>query len=417
MSKYKLILGKATKYEDDNPKITKLKKRYDHTYVIGKTGRGKSSLLENMAVYDINYGCATIFIDPSGISCRKIYHKIEDKSRVIYISIESPKVINPINKEGYKIDTIIQEFIQVLDVLVTLTNSNPESTVQMKEIINYAIRSITKEENKNLKYITDLLMYKDDRIKLVNELFLNKMMEEHKYWKEFDESDNRYPRNKEKIESAKRVAARLSEISTGEMKDFVIGKNEINLEEIVEEGKVLLVDTSRMNLNSKIYITNLLVYAVLSYSDYTPNKYRTEDKQKPLLVYVDEFAIVVSELFDTLLASARKSAVGFTLAHQNFSQIPEKILDTTIGNADTYVVLTCGDKEASRFSKIFNVEMLDLLDLDPYNAYIRIGKTNCLAELFKPIMNEVPPLPDTIISPKVELNFLSPDWMFDTLEV
>ena len=143
MSKYKLILGKATKYEDDNPKITKLKKRYDHTYVIGKTGRGKSSLLENMAVYDINYGCATIFIDPSGISCRKIYNKIEDKSRVIYISIESPKVINPINKEGYKIDTIIQEFIQVLDVLVTLTNSNPESTVQMKEIINYAIRSIS----------------------------------------------------------------------------------------------------------------------------------------------------------------------------------------------------------------------------------------------------------------------------------
>ncbi len=119
-----------------------------------------------------------------------------------------------------------------------------------------------------------------------------------------------------------------------------------------------------------------------------------------MIVYVDEFSIVVSKLFDELLAKSRKSAVGFVLAHQNFSQIPDMILDTIIGNADTLITFTCGDKEAARFSKIFNISTRDLMYLDPYLAWIRLGKNNILTELYPPIMDYIPELPDTILSPK-----------------
>lgn len=87
---------------------------------------GKSSLLENMALHDIEFGVATIFIDPKGDSVKKLLELTTDKSRIHYISIESPIVINPLNKEGYRLDNLIQEFIQILDVLITLTASNPE---------------------------------------------------------------------------------------------------------------------------------------------------------------------------------------------------------------------------------------------------------------------------------------------------
>ncbi len=88
---------------------------------------------------------------------------------------------------------MIQEFIQILDVLITLTASNPESTVLMREIITMAMRSIAKEQNKNLDYLTKLLLYTHVRKELL--LQLNESSDEYIYWKEFDRVPNK-PRDK-----------------------------------------------------------------------------------------------------------------------------------------------------------------------------------------------------------------------------
>lgn len=336
-----------------------------------------------------------VFIDPSGVSCRKIYHNIQDKERVIYISIESPKIINPIHKEGYNLDILIQEFIQILDVLITLTASNPESTVMMRLIIGHAMRAISREDQKNIQFINDLLLNRDTRKILAKQLEQEKRQhtEEYRFWNTFDHSSNW-----QRAESAQRVAARLSEISTGEMKQFTIGKNELDIEDIVKKKKIVLVDTSRMTKNSKIYLTNLLVYAVYSYALFSENMFLKNPD--PLIVYVDEFSIVVSDLFDELLATTRKQSIGFVLAHQNFSQIPKNILDTIMGVVDTMISFTCGDTEAKRFGEIFDVKPRELMDLSPYSAWIRLGNDNILTDLYEPVMDYVPPLPERIISPK-----------------
>ena len=380
---YLLSLGYLETLEHELPEITKLKDRFEHMYLVGKTGMGKSSLLEHMASYDIKKDLAVIFIDPKGESSKKLYHLAKDKSKVRYISIESPVIINPLNKEGYRLDNLIQEFIQILDVLITLTASNIESTVLMREIINMAMRSIKKESDKNLDYLTKLLLYPKVREKLV--ATLKPESDEGIYWKEFDDKDGRYmPRNKEKIESAKRVASRLLEISTGEMKDFVIGKNELDISRIVEEAQVVLVDTSRMNRNSRIYLSNLIVYAVLSYCEFAKAHF------KPLLVYVDEFQIVVSKLFSELLARSRSSKVGFTLAHQNFQQIPKDILGSIFGNVGTSICFRCGDEEAERFAPIFDIKAKDLFNLPKYQAWVRIGTNNSHIATFPPKLKSIP---------------------------
>lgn len=374
--KYKFDFGYLVNYEHESPMITNIKDRFQHTYIVGKTGMGKSSLLENMALHDIEFGVATIFIDPKGDSVKKLLELTTDKSRIHYISIESPIVINPLNKEGYRLDNLIQEFIQILDVLITLTASNPESTVLMREIITMAMHAITDEKDKNLGYLTKFLLYPDVRKKLVSQLHPDS--DEHKYWSEFD------PKNKEKVECAKRVASRLIEISTGEMKDFVIGKNEFDISKIVQEGKVILVDTSRMNRSSRIYLSNLIVYSVLSYCEFALNK------DKPLLVYVDEFQIVVSSLFTELLARSRSSNVGFTLAHQTFHQIPRNILSDIFGTVNTQICFRCGDEEATRFAPIFGAKRQDVFNLPKYQAWLRMGIDNILIETFPPKLFEVP---------------------------
>lgn len=396
MDEYELSFGTLheTQFDKPLPEIYELEKRFNHTYIIGKTGKGKSTLMENMAVYDINYGLSVIFIDPSGASCRKIYQSIKDKDRVIYISIKHPKIINPIHKDGYNLDILVQEFIQILDVLITLTASNPESTVMMRLIIGHAMRAISRDDQKNIQFINDLLLNRDTRKSLAKQLEEENRQhsEEYKFWNTFDHSSNW-----QRPESAQRVAARLSEISTGEMKQFTIGKNELDIEDIVKNKKVILVDTSKMTKNSKIYLTNLLVYAVYSYALFSENMYLKNPN--PLIVYVDEFSIVVSDLFDELLATTRKQSIGFVLAHQNFSQIPKNILDTIMGVVDTMITFNCGDTEAKRFSEIYDVKPRELMDLQPYSAWVRLGNDNILTDLYEPIIDYVPALPETIISP------------------
>lgn len=408
MIKYKLDLGYLhhDHFDKPLPAIYDLKDRFEHTYIVGKTGMGKSSLLERMALYDIEKGIATIFIDPKGDSCRKLYQLVKDKSRIHYISIESPAVINPLNKEGYKLDNVIQEFIQILDVLITLTASNPESTVLMREIITMAMRSITKEQDKNLEYLTKLLLYSHVRKELL--LQLDQTSDEYIYWREFDGIPNK---SKDKIDCAKRVASRLMEISSGEMKNFVIGKNEFDISNIVKDGKVILVDTSHMNRNSRIYLSNLIVYAVLSYCEFA------KKKENPLLVYVDEFQIVVSSLFSELLARSRSSNVGFTLAHQTFHQIPRNILSDIFGTVSTQICFRCGDEEATRFAPIFGVKTQDVFNLPKYQAWVRIGIDNILIETYPPKLNETPDidLPKVtqteILFSEQEYNFLEDIWI------
>lgn len=409
---YNLSLGFiANDLKQELPEIWDIKDRFEHTYIVGKTGMGKSSLLEHMAAYDIEKDLAVIFIDPKGESCRKLYHQTKDKSRIHFISINSPTVINPLNKEGYKLNNLIQEFIQILDVLITLTASNPESTVLMREIIYQAMHSITKEEDKNIGFLTKFLLYPDVRREVKNNLKADSEL--RKYWDEFDGVKGKISKNNQRIDCAQRLASRLVEISTGEMKNFVVGKNELDISNIVNDKKVVLVDTSHMNKNSRIYLTNLIVYSVLSYCEFA------KKHDKPLLVYVDEFQIVVSDFFSELLARSRGSRIGFTLAHQNLLQIPRGILGSIFGNVGTSICFRCGDEEAKRFSSIFGIKSQELFNLPKYQAWVRIGTSNTQIETFPPkaVSDNLDDIPITIpqkppdLPIDMDFNFLDDKWI------
>jgi len=403
---YNFRFGKGDIHHPD-PVLKELNDRFHHTYIVGKTGMGKSSLMERMAYYDMTQGLAVIYIDPKGESTKRLYSLAPDKSKVQYVSINSPTVINPIDNRKHDIDEVITEFVQILDVLVTLTASNPESTVLMREIIGMAIRAISKEEHKNIEYLVNFLLYSETREKALSDI---KSQSVRKYWLEFDarEVGSRYPKNKDKQESAKRVASRLLEISEGRMRDFVIGKNELDISDIVANGRVVLVDTSKMSINARIYLSNLIVYSVLSYCEFS------ESKPEPLLVFVDEFQIVVSQWFSDLLARSRSKQVGFTLAHQSFAQIPPKILSVILDTANTIVCLRTGDEVAKRLCGFFGIKESQLFNLEKFSAWVRIGSDNCLVNLYPPLVpqeNIQPPIPVNSEESQETISFLGDEWM------
>jgi type IV secretory pathway VirB4 component len=393
--RYRLDLGILQDLNQDLPIINKVKSRFSHTYVLGKTGMGKSVLMERMAHYDISQDISIVYIDPKGDSSKRLHHLNQDKN-IRYVSINNPIVINPLKKQGYIIDDIITEFVQVLDILVTLTSPNPESTVLMREIIGKALRAF-KDDQKALDYLVDFLLYEKTR-------------KNHKmpanvagYWEEFDALDRNIRRNKDKIESAKRVASRLMEICDGRMRDFVIGENELYIDRLLENNQSLLVDTSRMSRTSRIYISNLIVYSIVSYCEFEIKN------RKPLIVYVDEFQECASPYFSEMLAKSRDKQVGWVLAHHDFEEISPKVLSSVFGNVNAFIVFRIGDKEADRMAGLFDLKKKDFLDLDEYMAWVRLGNKNINIQTYPPLTKEAP---DILPHPsKQEVKFLRDAWV------
>jgi DNA helicase HerA-like ATPase len=403
---YKLKLGWLPDIRQELPHITSLKDRFHHAYIVGKTGMGKSSMMERMAFYDIEEGNGVIYIDPKGDSTKRLYSLIPDKEKVIYVSIKTPKIINPLDK-AQDVDIIISEFVEILNVLISLTSSNPEATVLMKELISRAIKAITRDEDKNIEYLVKFLMYEDVRKKAMPYI---EDTEIRKYWEIFDNPKEHAKSYKirQKQETAQRVASRLIEVSEGKMRNFVVGRNELDISDIVTNGKVVLVDTSKMSMNARIYLSNLIVYSVLSYCEFS------DINPKPLLVYVDEFQIVVSDWFADLLARSRSRQVGFTLAHQSFAQIPRNILSVIMDTVHTIVCFRTGDEVANRLSGFFDVKSKELFNLPKFNAWVRIGTDNSMIECYPPLeVKEMVSPAEPILPPMIKeaYNFLSDNWV------
>lgn len=396
---YKLDLGDIQNLEHELPRIYDIKDRFEHFYILGKSGMGKSVLLERMAQYDIEQGISTIFIDPKGECVKKLYHLSEDKEKIIYISRDNPLTINPLQKKGYSLDNIIDEFVNVLDVLITLTSINPESSVRMKEIIGMALKSFTPDQM-NMKYLAEFLHYEENRKR---HSFTKK--DQIDYWKEFDAKQGNFYKNRGHQDTAKSVSSRLLQfVNDEEMKPFVLGDNELYISDILRSGKSLLVDTSGFTQVKRIFISNLIIHAVASYCLY-------EKLNIPLMVYVDEFQTVSSELFTDVLEFGRGAKVGFTVAHHNFNEIKKReIISAIFGIVSNFCVFRCGDEEAKRLSNIYGIKEKELIDLKKYNAWVRLGIENTLIETFPPLMKETPEV-NLRKSKIIPISFLRDSWI------
>jgi DNA helicase HerA-like ATPase len=365
-----------------------LKDLWQHTYVIGKTGTGKSTFLLNLAREVIDQESACIFIEPKGSVISEL-NKLVDKDRVINISFDKPLTINPLRKKGYHINDIISEFIDVMDMLISQIASNVISTSSMREVITEAILCFS-EEQRDLEYLYYFLMDESNRTKHFKG-------RKPTYWELFD---NPKSRSYEKIETAKRVATRLAFfINDPRMKRIVCGENQLDIKDIINHGKVLLVDTSGMTPDKRIYISSLITHAVKSYVDFG------RQKDKSLIVFVDEFQTSISPLFSDLLARSREYRVGFVLAHQDFKQISDKVLGAVLGNVNQTVTFNCGYDEANRMKNEYGQAMKanDFLDLKPFEAMIRIKSKVHKVACFPP-----PDIPET--KENTTVSFLRQGW-------
>ena len=382
---YKFDFGRLENLQHELPRIKDLNDRFRHTYIVGSTGTGKTSIMLRMALYDIKQGLACIFIDPKGDHARQLYSLIPDKSLVTYFSYHNPSlVVNPLRKKGYRLNDLIDEFIEILDILISTTSkSNPLASENMKEVLSEAIKAL-REEDRNINILYEFLRYPAFRKEYLAE-------NPSRYWHELDRKEK--GGSSEEAQTAKRLSIRLSKFVQDEsLKKVINGENQLDIAEIAKNGQVVIVDTSGMSMEKRIYVTSLFSFAVKSYVEF-----QKQEVYSPLMFYLDECWMGVNSSFEYLLKFGRSFKVGFTLAHQEISSFPSiRTLKSIISNCNTKIAMfPAGPEETAMLADVYGISRKDFLELGKHQAWVRILNRNSFVKTYPP------PVPEVMTTPPV----------------
>jgi len=205
-----------------------------------------------------------------------------------------------------------------------------------------------------------------------------------KYWKEFDKKQGQYYVNREFHDTAKSITSRIDPLLNNEqLKPFCNGENELYISDLLKNGQSLLVDISGLTPDNMIYVANLIFHAIATYILY--------DKLKiPLLVYVDEFQRVASDLTMDILEFGRDELVGFTLAHHSLSQMKKKdIIKSITSIVGNFAIFRCGKEESELLSPYLKLKN-ELMHLEKYQAWLKLDTDYILIETYPPVMKDPP---------------------------
>jgi type IV secretory pathway VirB4 component len=394
---YQFDFGRLEDLNHELARISSLKDRYRHTFVLGTTGTGKTTVLLRLARYDANKGLGVIFIDPKGDHALQLFRMVKDKSRITYISYNNPIVtINPLRKDGYRLEQLVDEFIEILDILIKRTSpANPPATPAMKEIIRNTVMAL-KPEDRNVDYIYRFLLNDKEREKYFRE-------DRPEFWVTFDKRDKFGRPTYPYYDTAARIASRLSKFDQDpNLKKIVSGPNTLDIHEIARKGRILIVDVSSMSKEARVYLTSLITFAIKSYVEF-----QKQDKYYPLMFYLDEAWMGINESFDYLLSFGRSFKTSFNLATQSVHQFESlKEIKLIMGLCNTKVaLLAAGDDEAKVLASVYGLPATAFIGLDRYQAWVRIFNRNSLVTTYplpKIMSNEIPQSSEKELMNRVE---------------
>jgi len=331
-----LVLGNVSPFWLNLPYKVRVADRYDHMHIIGTTGKGKSKLLEHMIYQDAIFGRGITLIDPHGNLADDVlsylgnsgFFKIpENLKRLVYINPSRQDFSPGINllelQKGEDPAEHANDIIEVFKRSWELENAPVFEDVMFNSMIVLMENNLSIIEMPRLitdkQYRDSLLAKTEDPA--VHQFFINR----------FD----KWP----KSEQAMRVESTLNKISriTGSVRiRNIFGqlKSTINFREIMDESKILIVDLSFLSeLSAKLFggfITTLIQQAAMA-----------RRTKKDFFEYLDEFQLFVSteggsKTFSRTLAEARKRHLYLVLAHQQLSQLDERMRGA-LGNVGTLV--------------------------------------------------------------------------------
>jgi len=337
-----------------------------HTYIIGKTGTGKTNLLQTKIFQDIDSRRGLCVFDVHGDLITKIYSNIPPKRRddVIYLDITDTNhklKFNPFIKVPYEKRPLIASGI--LDVFEMLWRS--AWGLKLEHILRYILLTLLDQEKADVSDILKIIDDEDFRERCIPNI-VNEDIK--RFWqKEF----KNYSKN-DLIPIYNKVGAFL--VYPAIKRLLIDNPNEISFREIMDKKKILLINLSKGIIGENVSsILGSLILNSLSFSAFSRID-MPEEKRVPFYVYLDEFQNYTTISLVNMLSELRKFKLSLTMAHQYLSQLREEIRDAVLGNVGTLITFRLGAPDAVYFAKEFNqeIETYDLVNLPNYNIYLKM---------------------------------------------
>ncbi len=352
-------------------------KRHDrrqHTYIIGKTGVGKTALLHNLAVQDIANGEGLCVIDPHGEFVESLLNKVpkERAKDIIYFNpadTDYPLGFNILEIEDLKFKHLVASGLMSI---FTKIWSNVWSA-RMEYIMNNAILALLETPGSTLLGITRILVDKDYRQKIISNV-TDPVVKA--FWiNEFESWRDQF-RN----EAIAPIQNKVGQFLSTNLIRNVVGqrKSTIDIFSLMNEKKVFLVNVSKGRIgedNAALIGAMLITKIQLAAMERVRIP---EDERKDFFLYVDEFQNFATDSFAGILSEARKYRLNLILAHQYIGQlvtdVSTKVRDAVFGNVGTMITFRVGANDAEFLEKEFTPEFLpeDIVNLPNYSVYLRL---------------------------------------------
>ncbi len=344
--------------------------RRRHVYVVGKTGMGKTVMLENMAIQDIQQGKGIGFVDPHGEAAERLLSFIPQGriNDVIYINpadLDYPIAFNIMEKVDVE-----HRHLVAGGLMGVFKKIWPDVwSARMEYILNNCILALLEYPGATLLGVNRMLADADYRKKVVDKITDPVV---RAFWvQEYARYTQRY-----EVEATAAIQNKVGQFISAPLIRNIIGqvRSSIDMREIMDNQKILIMNLSKGRIgedNSRLLgalLITKLQLAAMSRVD------MPEEKRKDFFLYVDEFQNFATTSFVNVLSEARKYRLALILGHQYITQMEEEVRDAVFGNVGTIISFRVGAEDAEWLEKEFTPEFMaaDLVNLGKYNIYLRL---------------------------------------------
>jgi hypothetical protein len=344
--------------------------RRAHIYVIGKTGTGKSTLLERLIDHDVRSGQGLALIDPHGDLVERVRAGIPSEriADLIYFDVSDrgvPLAFNPLEvRVGHERALIASGLVDVFKK-IWADSWGP----RMEHVLRNALLTLLDQPEATLPGILRLL---DDYAFRRAALERVQNAQVRNFWlREFAQYPERF-RAEVIAPIQNKVGAFLADPVL--QKILTQPKSSFDLREVMDQGKILLVNLAKGQIGGD---TSALVGALLVSSIGLAGVGRAavpESERRDFNLYIDEFHTVTTLSLAGMLSELRKYRVNMVLAHQYLTQLELPIRDAILGNVGTMISFRLGLADAEILGKelapVFSPH--DLMSLPNYHIYLKL---------------------------------------------
>jgi len=344
--------------------------RRRHMYIIGKTGMGKTTMLENLVISDIQSGKGLAVIDPHGDFAEKILDYIPSSrvNEVIYFNpadVNYPIAFNVMEQVDSRHRHLVASGLVGVFKKIWADSWGP----RLEYVLRNAILGLLEYPGSTLLAVPRMLIDKNYREKVIKKI-TDPVVKS--FWRE----EFKMYHTQFMVDAISPIQNKVGQfLSTSLIRNIVSQTHStINIREIMDKGKILILNLSKGRIGED---ASALLGAMMITKIQLAAMERVdipEKERKDFYLYVDEFQNFATESFADILSEARKYRLNLIIAHQYIAQMEEKVRDAVFGNVGTIIAFRVGAADAEFLEKEFEpmVTMNDLVNLPKFNIYLKL---------------------------------------------